>query len=347
MENPFYPRMIALIFLGALLAACLRIVLPFLGALTWATIITVSVWPLYLRLRAVLGGRSSLAASLVAFLLLLVFVVPVVYLTESLAEHVQAVARLAHDLTALSFPAPPAWLKEFPLVGDRLVAQWQDAGTDLGATLAKAKPWIAKAANWVLSKGADLGMALLEFLLAVLISGVMLHHGEAAVALIQRFGERVSGPRAAPLLSVAEQTIRGVSVGVMGTALVQAVLTCLGLVLAGVPGVTLLGFLSFLLATLQIGTGPVWIPAAIWLGWTGQHGWMIFMIVWGLFVNIVDNFIKPYLIGMGGATPMVIIFLGVLGGMLAWGFIGIFVGATLLAVGYTLFNAWLKEEPST
>jgi predicted PurR-regulated permease PerM len=343
MDEKFYPRVIALVLLGVLVAACFRIVLPFLGALTWATIIAVSAWPLFVRLRARLGGRSSLAAGVTSFLLLLIFVLPVVYLTQSLAEHVQAVSRMAHDLTALSLPAPPDRLTQIPLVGERLAEKWREAGADLGATLAKGKPWIAKAANWVLSKGADLGLSLLEFLMAVLISGVLLHHGEAAAGLCRRVGARLSGPRSEQLLIVAEQTVRGVSIGVIGTALIQAVLTALGLLLAGVPGVGLLGFLSFLFATLQIGTGPVWIPAAVWLGWSGQHGWMIFTIVWGLFINVVDNFIRPYLIGMGNATPMMVIFLGVLGGMLAWGFIGIFVGATLLAAGYTLFYAWLEE----
>jgi predicted PurR-regulated permease PerM len=190
------------------------------------------------------------------------------------------------------------------------------------------------------------GLSLLEFLMAVLISGIMLHHGEGAAQVCRRFGERLSGPRGEQLLTIAEQTIRGVSVGVIGTALIQAVLTALGLLLAGVPGVLLLGFISFLTATMQVGTGLVWIPAAVWLGWSDQNGWMIFMIVWGIFANTIDNFIKPVLIGMGNATPMAVIFFGVLGGLLAFGFLGIFVGATLLAVTYTLFSTWLEEPPN-
>lgn len=346
MEEKLYARAFALILLGLLVAACFRIVMPFLGALAWATIITVSAWPLFVGLRTRLGGRSTLAASLLTLIFLLIFVVPVVYLSLSLAEHVNAVARVAQDLTAMTLPAPPAWLERIPLVGSRLMIRWQEAGGDWGATLAKAKPWIAQGANWVLSKGAELGLSLLEFLMAVLISGVMLHHGESAARVCRRFGERLSGPRAAELLAVAEQTIRGVSVGVIGTALIQAVLTAFGLLLAGVPGVMLLGFISFLLATMQVGTGLVWIPAAIWLGWGDHQGWMTFMIVWGLFANTIDNFIKPVLIGIGNATPMVVIFLGVLGGLLAFGFIGIFVGATLLAVAYKLFSTWLEETPA-
>jgi predicted PurR-regulated permease PerM len=151
MEEKLYARVFALILLGVLLAACFRIVMPFIGALAWATIITVSAWPLFVRLRTRLGGRSKLAASLMTLILMLIFVVPVVYLSLSLAEHVQAVALLAQDLTAMTLPAPPAWLERIPLIGQSLLSKWKEAGNDWGATLEKAKPWIGQAANWMLS----------------------------------------------------------------------------------------------------------------------------------------------------------------------------------------------------
>jgi len=218
---------------------------------------------------------------------------------------------------------------------------------DMGAAMGKLQPYVITATRWLLAQSAQLGLTLLEFLLAVIFTGILYVTGENITGLGQRFATRVGGKSSLDLLPVAVQTIRSVAFGVIGTALVQAVLSVGSFVIAGVPGVAVLGLFCFVLAMLQIGTGLVWLPTAIWLAYQGQKGWAIFIVVSGLCINIMDNFIKPYLISRQGAgIPTILIFIGVLGGLLAWGFLGIFLGATLLAIGYTVLRSWLNQAAS-
>lgn len=342
--NRFFERAIGLLIVGLLLAACLKVIAPFTGALIWATIISVAAWPIFERLTQRLGGRASLAAALITVTILLVIATPVALLMTSLAEHVQGVLHMTEDVSALRLPGPPSWVGQIPLIGTEIESRWLAAIENLEATLTKIRPWIGKAATWIISHGAELTLSLLEFLLATVLAGFLFVQGKSLATMLERLASLIAGKSGEELVHIAGLTIRSVTIGVMGTALIQSVLTALGLLLAGVPGVLLLWFASFLLATLQIGTGLVWIPAAIWLEIQNQTGWMIFIVVWGLFVNTIDNFIKPYLISQGSGTPLAIVFLGVIGGMLAWGFIGIFIGSTLLAVSYALLKAWLDAK---
>ncbi|UZR30480.1 AI-2E family transporter [Methylococcus mesophilus] len=343
----FFERAIGLLTIGLLIAACIKIVAPFTGALIWSTIIAVAAWPVFERLTRRLGGRAGIAATLITVAILLVIAMPVALLINSLAEHVQGVLHITEDVSSLRLPGPPEWVNRVPLVGPEIESRWLAAVENLETTLTKIRPWIGKAATWTVSQGAHLTLSLLEFLLATVLAGFLFVHGKSLAGLLERFASAIAGESGAGLVHTAGLTIRSVTIGVMGTALIQSVLTALGLLLAGVPGALLLWFASFLLATLQLGTALVWIPAAIWLEIQDQTGWTIFLVVWGLFVNTIDNFIKPYLIAQGSGTPLAIVFLGVIGGMLAWGFIGIFIGSTLLAVSHALLKAWLdaKREP--
>jgi len=343
----FFERAIGLLTIGLLIAACIKIVAPFTGALIWSTIIAVAAWPVFERLTQRLGGRAGIAATLITVAILLVIAMPVALLINSLAEHVQGVLHITEDVSSLRLPGPPEWVNRVPLVGPEIESRWLAAVENLETTLTKIRPWIGKAATWTVSQGAHLTLSLLEFLLATVLAGFLFVHGKSLAGLLERFASAIAGESGAGLVHTAGLTIRSVTIGVMGTALIQSVLTALGLLLAGVPGALLLWFASFLLATLQLGTALVWIPAAIWLEIQDQTGWTIFLVVWGLFVNTIDNFIKPYLIAQGSGTPLAIVFLGVIGGMLAWGFIGIFIGSTLLAVSHALLKAWLdaKREP--
>lgn len=343
----FFERAIGLLTIGLLIAACIKIVAPFTGALIWSTIIAVATWPVFEHLTRRLGGRAGIAATLITVAILLVIAMPVALLINSLAEHVQGVLHITEDVSSLRLPGPPEWVNRVPLVGPEIESRWLAAVENLETTLTKIRPWIGKAATWTVSQGAHLTLSLLEFLLATVLAGFLFVHGKSLAGLLERFASAIAGESGAGLVHTAGLTIRSVTIGVMGTALIQSVLTALGLLLAGVPGALLLWFASFLLATLQLGTALVWIPAAIWLEIQDQTGWTIFLVVWGLFVNTIDNFIKPYLIAQGSGTPLAIVFLGVIGGMLAWGFIGIFIGSTLLAVSHALLKAWLdaKREP--
>jgi predicted PurR-regulated permease PerM len=347
LHEQFFERTIALFLIAALFLACLQITAPFLRALTWAIIMAVSTWPLFLHLHRKLGERKKLAAAVMTITLALAFLLPGVLLVASLTDSVQSIAALATDLTTLKLPDPPAWVTGLPVVGERIASVWRSAKMDIGATMEQLQPYIITATQWLLAEGAQLGLALLEFLLAVMFTGILYVTGEGITVLVKQFATRVGGESSLNLLPVAVQTIRSVAFGVIGTALIQAALSVGSFIIAGVPGVAVLGLFCFVSAMLQIGTGLVWIPIAIWLAYQDQTGWAIFIVVSGLFINIMDNFIKPYLISRQGAgIPTMLIFLGVLGGLIAWGFLGIFLGATLLAIGYTVLRSWLNQAAS-
>jgi predicted PurR-regulated permease PerM len=346
LRDRFIERVILLTLLAFLVFACVQIVRPFIGPLLWGIIITVSTWPLYRRLLVQLGGRKKIAATIMSVGLLVVLVVPISMLVESLAEGIAAVAGLLRDLTTVRLPPPPGWLVTLPVIGGTLDLQWREAMVDLPASLEQLRPYIGTAASLGLSLGAGLGVAAIQFVIAVIIAGILYVTGETAVKVLQRFVVRIGGEHHLGLIDVAAQTIRGVAAGVIFTAFLQAVLLALGLAVVGAPGPILLGFLTFFLLVLQLPNFFVWVPVVIWLGYRGETGLAIFLFIWGFFVvSTIDNFIRPYLISQGAKLPLLLIFVGVIGGLLAYGFIGLFIGATLLGVGYTLFLSWLDEEP--
>lgn len=346
LRDRFVERVILLALLAFLVFACLQIVGPFVGPILWGIIIAVATWHPYRWLADHLGGRRKLAAVIVSVALLLILVVPIALLVSSLAEGVSAVAGLLRDLTTLRLPEPPAWLNDIPVIGMTLDERWREAMVDLPASLQRLQPYIGTAAGYGLSFGAGLGFAVLEFLIAIIVAAILLVTGEAAVLVLQRFVLRVGGKHHLGLLGVAAQTIRGVAAGIIFTAFIQAVLLVFGLVVVGAPGPVVLGFLTFFLLVLQLPNWLVWVPVVVWLGYKGSTGYAIFLAVWGTFVvSTIDNFIRPYLISQGAKLPLLLIFVGVIGGLFAYGFIGLFVGATLLGLGYTIFHSWLDEEP--
>ncbi len=344
LDQTLFEKAVGLFLIAGLVLACWRIVAPFLGAVAWATILAVSTWPLFVRLRQRLGGRRKLAAAVMTAALALAFVVPVVLVVMSLKDGVESLAAAAQDLTALKLPDLPAWVAGLPVVGGRIAKAWRSAQGDTGATLEVLRPYIRAGALWLLAEGAKLGLALLEFLLAVFLAGLLYVTGEGMADLVRRCAARIDGDRGVGLVQLSAQTIRGVSLSVIGTALVQALLSAISFAVVGVPGVALLGLFSFIFAMLQVGTAPVWILVALWLAYQGHRGAALFVVASGILINILDNFMKPYFLGRQGAgPPVMVIFVGVLGGLMAWGFIGVFLGATLLAVGYTLLRSWLDE----
>jgi predicted PurR-regulated permease PerM len=243
---------------------------------------------------------------------------------------------------APQLPPPPAFLAKIPLIGEKLQRSWADAAGNLEDTYARLRPSVEAGIKWLLASTLDLGLALLQFLLAVAISAPMLVGGPRGGQMLTNLAARLAPERGAALVDLAARCIRSVSFGVIGTALLQGVLMAVGLAIASVPGVLVLGFVSFLFAVLQVGLFPVWIGAAVWLAKSDQTGWAVFLCVWGLAAGVIDNFMKPYLISHGTGLPLTLIFLGVLGGMIAWGFVGIFVGPTVLAVTYTLMQTWMS-----
>jgi predicted PurR-regulated permease PerM len=343
-SDRLYERAWGLFFVAALSAACLLIAAPFLAATLWAIVLAVSFWPIYRRLRNMLGGRRGLAAFLVSLLLMVTLLVPVVGLAVSAANHVPTVMEWIDTVAKNGLPPPPLEVATWPIIGDRLYGAWIAASVEGTEIFVRFQKQIKATIAWLFSQGGTLGLGILEFALAIVITGILLVKAEIARAMVNAFAAKIGGDGAVELLQVVGRTIRAVSNGVVGTAFLQGVLSAFGFAISGVPVPVLLGFLSFLLAVMQVGPAPVWIPAALWLWLSGQAEWAAFLAAWGLFaVNSIDNFVRPYLISRGSHLPLLLIFAGVLGGMLAWGLIGIFLGATLLAVGYRLLISWIER----
>jgi predicted PurR-regulated permease PerM len=328
-----------------LVFACERIIQPFLGALIWAVIIAVSVWPAFNWLAYRLHARRKLAAVLLIGAIAVALAAPIGLMILSLGDLLPLLHDIGRGIGGYHLPAPPQWLIGLPIVGDGFSQLWRSAQTDLPAMLTKLLPAINRGALWSLSYGAQLALSLLEIVLALVVAALLLINGEHAWRVAEKTILKLGGAPATELPDVVVRTIRGVTTGVIGTALVQTLLCVIGLLIAGVPAPLVLGFLCFLFAVAQLPTLIVWMPAAGWVFYTGHNGLGIFLLLWGfLLVNTIDNFIKPILISQGAKLPLSLIFMGVIGGLFAWGMIGLFIGPTLLAVGYTLFGHWLKGD---
>ncbi len=337
-------RIVRLLALALLALACLQIIVPFLGAIAWAAIIAITIWPAFLWLTDRLGQRPRLAASLCALVLIALLVLPFALMVATLGQAVPQVASFVQQLAVTIAPEPPASLQSVPVVGPLLADIWRSGVTDMAGIMRRAMPAAEQAGVWALAQGANLAVAVLEFLFAILIAGVLLVTAGRFQDLAEQIVSRLDIGEGGRLIGVVVTTVRSVSIGLVGTASVQAMIAGIGFVLAGLPGAPLLGFLTFMLALVQLPTFLVWLPSAAWLYVDGQTGQAIFLLAWGLlFVNTVDNFLRPWLISRGAKLPFALILMGVLGGLLAWGIIGLFIGPTLLAVAYSLVRAWIGE----
>ena len=237
-------------------------------------------------------------------------------------------------------------MRALPFVGERVADAWQKAAIAGVADLSeKATPYAGQALRWFARQVGGVGVLLVQFLLTVGIAAVMFATGEHAAAGVRRFGRRLAGARGEHVVHVAAQAVRGVALAVVVTAVIQAILGGIGLAVAGVPFTTVLTAIMLLLAIAQIGVVPVLAPAVAWLYWYDKVGWAIALLVWTVFVATIDNFLRPILIKRGADLPLLLIFAGVIGGLIAFGLAGIFIGPVVLAVTYMLLEAWVIEAP--
>jgi predicted PurR-regulated permease PerM len=334
------------IILALLLGGCLLVMLPFVTAMLWGTVLSVSSWPLYRRLLGWVGGRRTLAASLMALGMICVILLPFVVVGLNLGDNVKELAAATRRWMDAGLPAPPAWLAKVPGVGPQAAEYWRSLAADSSKLVETAKQFIEPVSSWLLSVGLVLGRGLLQLALSILVAFFLFRDGGKAAERLGSAAARIAGERGTYLLGVAANTVRGVVYGILGTALVQAVMAGIGFFIAGVPGAGVLALLTFFFSVVPVGPPLVWLPAALWLFHQGHTGWGIFMLLWGVGVSSVDNVVKPWLISQGSAMPFLLIFLGVIGGALAFGFIGVFIGPTLLAVGYRLVGEWIAKHPA-
>ena len=333
------------IVLMALLLGCLLVLRPFVSALLWAVVLCFSSWPVYRRLLGLVRNRRTLAASLMTLAMVLIILLPFVIIGATLADNINQLTGAVKAWIQNGPPAPPDWLARVPVVGASATEYWQSLTADTARLWAQTEQFIKPVSAWLLQRGLALGGGLLQLDLSIFIAFFLFRDGVAAAGRLTTVVESIGGEQGKHLLTVAGQTVRGVVYGILGTALAQAVMTGIGLLIAGVPGAALLALLTFFASIVPVvGTGLVWIPAALWLFYQGSTGWGIFMLIWGVGVASLDNVVKPWLISQGSNMPFILIFIGVIGGALAFGFIGVFLGPTLLAVGYRLAEEWISSH---
>ena len=338
--------LLAVLSIGLLIAISLWVLLPFLGAMVWGVAIVAATWPLMLRLQALLFGRRSLAVLLLTVLLLLILFIPLSLVVGAIVKNASEIIAWVRALGSFQLPPPPDWLVNLPVVGTRLGQVWQHiAGSGIEQLAKEAAPYAATVAAWLIGQIGNLGMVVVQFLLTVAVTAIFYLNGEAAARLVLRFGYRLAGERGVNVMQLAGRAIRGVALGIVVTALVQSALGGIALVIAGVPFAALLAAVMFVLCIAQIGPMLVLVPAVIWLYWNGDAGWGTFLLVSTVVVGTMDNFLRPFLIKKGADLPLLLIFGGVIGGLFAFGLIGIFVGPVVLAVTYTLLDAWMNDLP--
>jgi predicted PurR-regulated permease PerM len=329
--------------LGVLVGSCVWILRPFLVASAWATTIVVATWPLLLGAERRLGGRRSLAVATMTTALLLILMVPLYLAIATIVDNAASMADWSQSLARLAVQPPPPWIAKLPVVGAKLATRWEQvaAGGPEGLAV-QLSPYAQTLALWFVGQVGSIGRLLLQFLLTVVIAAILYASGETAARGATRFARRLAGPQGENAVHLAAQAVRAVALGVVVTAIVQSAAGGLGLAIAGVPFTAILTAMIFILTVAQVGAAPVLIPATIWVyARTGAVGGTVFL-AWSIFCVTFDNFLRPLLIKRGADLPLLLIFAGVIGGLVAFGVIGLFIGPVVLAVAYTLLADWVS-----
>lgn len=338
---------IAVLLIALLIAAPFWILKPFLGAIAWATMLTVATWPLMVGLQKGLWGKRWLSITVMTLGLLALVAVPLAAMVIGLLENSDRIKAFLSTAPHYHIPAAPAWLGKLPLVGGKAVAMWTSAAAaGVPALAAKVAPHVRGAAGWLAAKFGGLGSFLLEFVLTVAIQAVMFARGEQAAAGVKAFACRVADKYGEQTVDLVGATIHTVAMGVVVTALAQAAFAGVGLAIAHVPLAALLSLAMFALCVSQIGPIPILAPVVIWAFSSKGVGWGIFLILWSVATELINNFLRPVLLKKGVDLPVLVTLAGVIGGLASFGTLGVFVGPVLLAVTYTLLKAWVRDDPS-
>ncbi|HDS6182731.1 TPA: AI-2E family transporter YdiK [Proteus mirabilis] len=332
------------LFISFFIIGSFWILNPFIVGFIWAGMIVVATWPLLIILEKRVKYRW-LSTMIMMILILLIFVIPIILLISSVIDNSAPLIELAKSPSDIQ-PPQLLWLKEIPMVGNTLYETWHSILVSGGnALMAKIQPYIGQAANWFFAQALNIGRFALHLVVMLLFSGLLFLQGENVVAWLRHFAVRLAGQRGDAAILLASMSIRAVALGVVLTALIQAVIGGIGLGISGVPYATVLTVLMFICCLAQLGPLFVLVPSILWLFWTGDTTWGIVMIIWGGIVATMDGVLRPFLIKMGADLPMVLILTGVIGGILTLGMIGLFIGSVVLAVAHSLLNAWINEVP--
>lgn len=340
----FVRLLLVTVTLALLAIATFWVLRPFLPAILWAVMIVVATWPEMRRIEARVGARRWIAITVMTLLLVLVFAIPLFLAIVTIVDNADRLTEAIRTLAERGLPLPPPWVERIPLAGEPLAQAWRElaAGGSEGI-VSRLAPHLGELVKWFAALAGNVGLIALQFFLTIVIAAVMYASGESAARLAVAFAHRLAGARGDIVIVLAGQAIRGVAFGVVGTALIQTTVAGIGLAIAGIPFTALLTAIAFMLCMAQIGALPILLPAVAWLFWREATGWAIFLLVWSVVVASMDNVLRPLLIKRGANLPLLLVFAGVIGGVLAFGLVGLFVGPVVLAVAYKLVTAWVEE----
>jgi predicted PurR-regulated permease PerM len=338
---------LAVLFIGILIAACFWVMRPFLSSLLWAAMIVIATWPYFLKLQTRLGGKRWLAVLVITVVLLLVLIVPICFAVLTILNQSDEIVGWFKSLSTIKIPPPPGWIEKIPVAGSSIVERWQHFAAVSPEELSKlSAPYATKLVAWFVGQAGNFSLLVLHFLLSIGIAAVLYANGEKTAGGIRRFAHRLAGQPGDEVAVLSAKAIRGVALGIVVTALIQSSLGGIGLFLAGVPAAVLLTAVMLILCIAQVGPGLVVIPADIWLFYSGHNLAGSLFAVCAILVCTIDNFLRPVLIRKGVDLPMLLIITGVIGGLISFGIIGLFIGPVILAVTFTLLRAWVSGVES-
>ncbi|MCX5731086.1 MAG: AI-2E family transporter YdiK [Deltaproteobacteria bacterium] len=338
------PRItLGVLAIGVMTAASVWVMRPFVPAVVWATMIVIATWPILLAVQARLGGRRGWAVAVMVVALTALLVVPIWLGISTIAENSDRMGQFIHSLATEGLPPPPGWLERVPVVGPKAVEQWSEFSGRPESLVARIQPHMKEVASWVADKAGGLGSTLVQFALTVLVAGILYASGESAARGVLRFLRRLAGERGENAGRLAGKAVRAVALGIVVTAVAQTLIAGAGLALAGVPHAGLLTAVVFVLCIAQLGPLLVAAPATIWLYTSGSVGRGTLLLVFSVVAVTLDNVLRPVLIRKGADLPLLLILAGVIGGVLSFGIVGLFIGPVLLAVTWTLLASWVDD----
>ncbi len=334
---------IRLLFIFLLLYWCLDIMKPFIMVVTWAGIIAVTLYPVLLKLEKWLGGNRKLAATIITIMAVAMLVVPTVFLSKNLLASAKELSEKAQSGEIQINPPPPN-VAEWPIVGEKLHTTWASASQNMSNFLIDNADQIKEIGQFIASKVASTGLTILMMTASVIIAGVLLTGAKGVGESMIKFANRIAGKDGHEYVTLAQKTVMSVTKGVLGVAIIQTVFAAIGLLVIGIPFASVLAMICLLLSIMQLGPGLVTIPAIIYVFSTHGTVTAVIFMIYMIAVTLCDNVLKPILLGRGAPVPMMVIFLGVIGGFMTGGFIGLFVGAVIISLTYSLFIKWLNTD---
>ena len=339
LQSRTFELAIRLAALFVLLYWCFILIEPFLLIVLWGVILAIALLPVFQRLSRVLGDRPKLASSVLVVLLISLLVIPAVMLTDSLIVSAQTLAKS----DGFKLMTPPASVAQWPIIGERIFDIWQRGATNLPDMFDDFEPQVRAVGSWLLETVTNTGLGILKFLVSFVIAGVLMTNSAKGVLAAQMLAARLVGSRGPEFTQLCSRTIGNVALGIVGVSIVQASFLGLGFLLIDLPGAGLLALLALVLCIVQVGAGLVSIPTIIYVFSTSDLAPAIIFAIWTMLITLSDSVLKPMVFGRGAAVPGLVIFLGAIGGLLSYGIIGLFVGAVVLSLGYSFYEAWLAE----